>query len=264
MRLEKIDPMKIKGPELDVRADVDLERLNELADSIKEIGLLQPIVVRANGDGYEVVTGNRRRLACRMIGLGEAQCIVLEQGEDTDLVGMRLHENLIRQDLTPVEEAAVYAELFERVEDVDKVAALVHRSREIVERRLLLLSGDPAVRDALHAGRISTGVAEELNRVVDAGTRGFLLEHAIRGGVTVSTAAAWRRQYAQVRLSEINISEPPQAPDAPAQPVENVYVCWLCGSTEDPHDMRARMVHQSCERLWRRSQEAQGGGNGQT
>lgn len=252
MRIENIALEKIDAPVLDVRASIDLERLNELADSINEMGLLQPVSVKPRGGRFELVAGNRRRLACKQLGWAEIPAIVLEGGEGPDVVGARLHENLVRLDMTPVEEAAVYAELFERCGDLERVAEMAHRSLQTVERRLTLLSGDPAVRDAIHAGRIPVGVGEELNRVVDPGTRSYLLDHAIRGGVTVATAAAWRREYSQIKLSEINMEQPPEAPGADPAPAASPYICWLCGSDEEQHDMRVRMVHQTCERIARR------------
>lgn len=255
---------KLRGPELDVRASHDIKSLRELADSIKELGLLQPITVRARGDGYEVVTGNRRRMACRALGMETIQCVVIEPGDGDDVVGMRLHENLIRRDMTPIEEAAVYAELFERVEDIDRIAAMCHRSREVVERRLALLAGDADVRDALHEGKIAAGVAEELNRVTDPRMRHYLLDQAIKCGVTVATCAEWRRQYNMLDISAIDMAKPPEVAGASPLPPDEVNMCWLCGSAEDQHDLRVRMVHQTCERIARRQaeQQARGGGNG--
>lgn len=251
MRLELIPLEKIRGPELDVRASQDFAGLQELADSIKDIGLLQAPTVKPAGDGFEIVTGNRRRLACKMLGLAAIKCLVLDAEDGGDLVAMRLHENIVRKDMTPVEEAAVYAELFEQAGDIDKVAAMCHRTRELVERRLALLSGDPGVRDALHEGKIVLTVAEELNQVRDEGTRAYLLRHAIESGVTAETARAWRREYAHVNLSEINAAQPPSAAGVIEPVGPNPYVCWLCGSDEEPSDMRVKMVHQSCERMWR-------------
>ncbi|MGH9447308.1 MAG: ParB/RepB/Spo0J family partition protein, partial [Terriglobia bacterium] len=209
MLLQKIDLANIVDPLAPVRAQIDPASLQELADSIRELGLIQPIVVRPAGEKFEVVAGHRRLMACRMLDLPAVECLVRENAGEADVTAERLHENLIRKDMTPVEEAVVYAELFEKYGDLERVAAMAHRSLAVVERRLALLAGDAAIRDALHAGEISSGVAEELNRVKDKTTRAFLLRFAVAEGATVNKVSAWRRQYVNVQLV------PGQEPSAP-------------------------------------------------
>lgn len=264
MKLELIPIDKVRAPGLDVRAEHNIESIRELADSIKELGLLQPITVRVAGDHFEVVTGNRRRMACRSIGLAEVQCVVLEPGDTDDVIGARLHENIFRKDMTPVEEAAVYAELFERVGDIDKVASMCHRSRAVVDSRLALLAGDADVRDTLHAGKISTGVAVELNKVRDAATRSYLLRCAVENGATVPCVIGWRKQYADMPLGEVmnagGVAAVPETPPAYQQGNR----CLFCGGDEDQHDLRFFTIHQYCLRLWNKAQQRNdGGANGQ-
>ena len=163
-----------------MRAEIDVQAIHELAVSIKEVGLIEPIVVRPDGETFEVVVGHRRLMACRMLELADVACLVDESGDAEGLTAKRLHENLIRVDMTPVEEALVYAEAFEKYQDLEKVARMAHRSLAVVERRLMLLSGDAGVREALHQGTISAGVAEELNKVQDKPTRDFLLRLALK------------------------------------------------------------------------------------
>lgn len=255
MRLEKIAIALLIEPHQPVRVTIEIQGVEELAQSIRELGLIQPIVVRPEGEKFEVIAGHRRLLAVRMLGMDFCDCLVLEDGDTDQAAAARLHENLIRRDMSPVEEAAVYAELYEKLLDIDKVAAYAHRSRAVVERRLSLLEGDVQVRDALHAGSISAGVAEQLNKVVDEYTRHFLLRFAVQEGATVEKARGWRQSYAQNPIQTGAEPAQPEGPPPPAADAQDYNQCWLCGSSEFPHDLRVRMIHQMCEFQWRRSLE---------
>lgn len=261
MYLAEIESELIVDPAAPVRAEIDMAGVMELADSIREVGLIQPLVVRRTALHYEVIAGHRRLLACRELGLAKISCLVTQDSETQDVTAQRLHENLIRRDMTPVEEAIVYAELFEKTGDLEKVAKMAHRSLAVVERRLSLLSGDADVRNALHAGAIAAGVAEELNKVAEKPTRDFLLKFAIDEGASVSKVRQWRISYNQ---NPVQVGAEPERPGDPV-PTEQqpnfANTCWLCGSQDDPHELRVRMVHQYCERMWRRG-GPEGGENG--
>ena len=257
MRFEQIAQEKLRAPASPARASIDEQGIDELAESIAALGLLQPLLVKPDAAGFEVIAGHRRLLATRQIKLDPVACFVVDSSSEGETIAARLHENLYRRDLTAIEEAAVYAELYETLGDVDAVARMVHRSRSIVERRLGLLSGDALVRDALHEGKISAGVAEQLNLVGSDATRHYLLEFAIKDGASVEKVRGWRKAYHDIDLSAANTGQPPDGGDAAAVNVPDPNICWLCGSSEDQHDLRVRLVHQSCERYARRQMQAQ-------
>lgn len=255
MKLTNIEVKKISDPKHDVRAKIDMESISELAESIRTLGLLQPIMVRSEGDGFEVVAGHRRLMAVRTLGLEFIECLLVEETTDDLTMARRLHENIYRVDLTPLEEAAVYAELYEQVLDTDKVAAIAHRSRDTVERRLKLLELDDTIRDALQDGQITVGVAELLQRVVHSDTRHFLLDAAIRDGASVEKVRLWVKDYRDTQM--LTPEQAQAAGVATGAGIEgpNLYACWLCGSAEEPQDMRVKMVHATCERMARRAAE---------
>lgn len=266
MKLLQIEQQKIDEPAYKVRIKIDDIGIAELAESIKEIGLLQPIVVRPLGERFEVVAGHRRLLATRRLGLDPVQCLVLDAEGSEATVAQKLHENLYRVDLTPIEEAAVYAELFEQLLDTDKVAAVAHRSRGTVEKRLRLLEMDDRVRDALGDKKISLGVAEELDKVKDETKKHYLLECAITDGATAEKVRQWRHEFEHVEF--IREGDPlPGGPGALHEtPSTAVTCCWLCGSDVDQHELRVKMMHTYCERMWRNAQQQQApveDGNGQ-
>jgi len=255
MRLLEIEVEKIRGPVHDVRARIDLESIDELAESIRVIGLLQPIMVRADGEEYEVVAGHRRLMAVKRLGLPKIECLLVEETTDDLTIARRLHENIYRVDLTPLEEAAVYEELWEKVLDTTKVAAIAHRSVALVERRLSLLNLDDQIREALHEGKIGVGVAELLQTVREDDTKHFLLDAAVRDGASVEKVRLWVRDYRDTKMLPDDQPLPvgPGAMGDPGSP--NLFACWLCGSAEDPHDLQIKYVHRACERMARRQAE---------
>jgi len=248
---------QITEPKYVVRIRIDEAKLDELAESIKEIGLLQPILVRPMGDFFEVVAGHRRLLATRKIGLDPVPCLIMDAAGHEQSVAEKLHENLYRHDLTPIEEAAVYAEAFEQLLDTDKVAAVVHRSRAVVERRLHLLELDDRVRDALADGKIPLGVAEELDKVKEETKRHYLLDCAISDGATVDKVRQWRQDFEKIELIQEG-SPLPGGPGALSESTSTaINYCWLCGSDCDQHELRVKMIHTYCERMWRNAQQQQ-------
>ncbi|MDP9463418.1 MAG: ParB/RepB/Spo0J family partition protein [Actinomycetota bacterium] len=145
------------------RVHFDEESMAELAVSIRQIGVLQPVLVRPVGDSaYEIVAGERRWRAARRAGLAVIPAIV-RNTDDLGLVERALVENLHRQDLTPLEEAAAYQQL---VEDFDltheQVANRVGKSRSAVTNTLRLMSLPPGIQHLLADGRLTAGHARAL------------------------------------------------------------------------------------------------------
>ncbi|MFC5823212.1 ParB/RepB/Spo0J family partition protein [Nonomuraea insulae] len=136
----------------------DDERLDELASSIREVGLLQPIVVRSVGGGqYELIMGERRWRACKQVGLDPVPAIV-RNTQDTDLLRDALIENLQREQLNPLEEAAAYQQLLDDFQAThEQLAEKVGRSRSHITNTLRLLNLPPEVQLKVAAGSISAG-----------------------------------------------------------------------------------------------------------
>jgi len=161
--LEEIPVAAVRPNRYQPRGHFDEEALGALADSIREVGVLQPILVRPIGDDeYELVAGERRWRAARRVGLQTIPAIVRET-EDAAALEHALVENLHRDDLNPLEEAAAYQQL---IEDFglthDDVAARVGRSRATVTNTLRLLQLPPSIQRALHERRLSMGHARAL------------------------------------------------------------------------------------------------------
>lgn len=145
------------------RKNFDDKALSELAESISEHGLLQPLLVRPLPlGGYEIVAGERRYRACRMAGLTEIPVIIRELDE-AQTMELALIENLQREDLTPLEEAEGYSALInEHKMTQDEVAKSVGKSRPAVANALRLLKLPDRVKEYLKEGTISAGHARAL------------------------------------------------------------------------------------------------------
>jgi ParB family chromosome partitioning protein len=141
----------------------DDDRLDELAASIREVGLLQPIVVRSVGGGsYELIMGERRWRACKIVGLDPVPAIV-RNTQDNDLLRDALIENLQREQLNALEEAAAYQQLLDDFQAThEQLAQKVGRSRSHITNTLRLLNLPPEVQTRVAAGTITAGHARAL------------------------------------------------------------------------------------------------------
>ncbi len=180
VRLSQLEPNRDQP-----RKDFDPVALQELADSIAQHGLIQPILVRPlETGGYQIVAGERRWRASRLAGLSEVPVVIREMS-DTEVMEIALIENLQREDLNPVEEALGYQNLMETCHlTQEEVAAKVGKSRPAVTNALRLLHLNETERAALRNGEISAGHARALLGIDDPETRKTALAMA-KSGATV-------------------------------------------------------------------------------
>ncbi|HSX67333.1 ParB/RepB/Spo0J family partition protein [Nocardioides sp.] len=162
------------------------EALAELVHSIREIGLLQPIVVRKTGeDAYELIMGERRWRASQEAGLDAIPAIV-RQTEDDDMLRDALLENLHRSQLNPLEEAAAYRQLLDDFGCThDELAGRIGRSRPQISNTLRLLKLSPAVQRRVAAGVLSAGHARSLLAVEDPEVQDRLAQRVVAEGISV-------------------------------------------------------------------------------
>ncbi|MCD8026323.1 MAG: ParB/RepB/Spo0J family partition protein [Clostridiales bacterium] len=155
VKISEIEPNRSQP-----RKDFDESALGELAESISQHGLLQPLLVRPLAlGGYQIVAGERRYRACRMAGFTEVPVIIRELS-DTETMEIALIENLQREDLTPIEEALGYKSLMdEHGFSQEEVAQSVGKSRPAVANALRLLKLPDSITEYLRDGKISAGHA---------------------------------------------------------------------------------------------------------
>lgn len=164
------------------RKDFDETALSELADSIAQHGLIQPIVVKPTAQGrYSIIAGERRWRACRMAGLNEVP-VIIKDADDRTLMEIALIENLQREDLNAVEEALGYRSLIDSFGlTQDEVAKKMGKSRSAVTNSLRLLALNDAELEALRRGTITAGHARALLSCDDEEARAKMLLAAADG-----------------------------------------------------------------------------------
>jgi len=165
LRMIPIDSI-VANP-LQPRKFFDEEKINELANSIKEKGILQPLIVTKRGGRYEIVSGERRFRAAQIAGLTEVPGI-LREAEPAESLELAIIENVQREDLDPIEEAAAYQELMDRFSYTqEQVAQKMGKERATVANTLRLLKLPTKAKQALQAGQISMGHARALLSVAE-------------------------------------------------------------------------------------------------
>lgn len=153
---------EIKPNKYQPREDFDTKGIEELASSIKEKGLIQPVVVRRIDGGYELIAGERRLRAVKLLGIEKIPAVIKET-ESTESFILSLVENLQRQDLNPIEEARAYHRLAEEFEFTQHdIAESVKKDRASVANCLRLLKLPISIQNALSSGRISIGHAKAI------------------------------------------------------------------------------------------------------
>ncbi len=177
------------------RRNADAAALQELAESIREHGLLQPLIVSATADGlYQLIAGERRWLAAKLAGLNRVPAIVREATAE-EALALALVENIQRADLNPLEEAAAYRRLIDEFGlTQEQVAKRVGRGRVSVANSLRLLGLPTEAREALARGEISEGHARAILMVADAPGQLLLLRAILDKGLSVRKAEELARR----------------------------------------------------------------------
>ncbi len=159
-RVQRVPVARVRPCSFQPRKDFAPEALRELADSIKEQGIVQPLIVRLKGDSFELIAGERRWRAAQMLGLADVPVIVRE-ADDKSVLELALIENLQRENLNAIEEAQGYAQLIEQFKLTQEEAATkVGKSRVVVANALRLLKLAPEIQAYVRDGLLSVGHAK--------------------------------------------------------------------------------------------------------
>ncbi len=157
-----VEVQRITANPLQPRRVFDEAKLDELAISIRDQGVIQPLIVRRNGDGYELIAGERRLRAAMKAGLKEVP-VVVREASDNDSLQLALIENLQREDLNPIEEAEAYRRLHEEFHlTQEEVAEKVGKSRPAVANSMRLLLLPKEMQQEVAQGRLAAGQARAM------------------------------------------------------------------------------------------------------
>jgi len=183
--LKYIDINDIKPNASQPRKNFDEDKLEELAESIDKHGVIQPVVLRSAGAGYEIVAGERRWRAARMVGLKEIPCIVRELTDEENML-LAIIENMQRENLDPIEEAEGLKKMIDTYGlTQEQVSRGVGKSRPYITNSLRLLKLPEKIRYLISDGSLSVGHARALAAIKDSKTQDRLAERAVKEGLSV-------------------------------------------------------------------------------
>ena len=179
------------------RKDFDQEKLQELADSIRQHGVVQPILLRQNGERYVIVAGERRFRAARLAGLEKVPAIVKDLDE-AQVMEVALIETLQREDLNPIEEAAAIRFLMQQHDlTQEEVSKRLSKSRPAIANSLRLLTLPEPVQAYLRNGKLQAGHARALAGLQDPEAQAVLADKIVGEGLSVRAAESLAREQGQ-------------------------------------------------------------------
>ncbi|MCR4933407.1 MAG: ParB/RepB/Spo0J family partition protein [Lachnospiraceae bacterium] len=177
------------------RKEFDKEALEELSDSIKQHGLIQPILVQDRKDHYEIIAGERRWRAARLAGLKEVPVIIRNYSEQ-EIVEISLIENLQRKDLNPIEEALAYKKLMTDFDlKQEDVAVKVSKSRSTITNSMRLLKLSKKVQELVIKGKLSEGHARTLLSIEDSSVQDEVADKIIAENLSVRDVEKLVKNY---------------------------------------------------------------------
>lgn len=194
-----IDINDIKPNLSQPRKNFDEEKLRELASSIEEHGLIQPVVLRKAKVGYEIVAGERRWRAARLIGIKELPCIVKDLTDEENML-LAIIENMQREDLNPIEEAEGISQMMDTYGlTQEEVSKSLGKSRPYITNSLRLLKLNTGVKGYVSDGTLSAGHARALAAISDEEKQRELAEIAVREGLSVRQIEKLARENKETR-----------------------------------------------------------------
>ena len=215
-RVEVVPLAKIRPCAFQPRRDFAPESLHELAESIRSQGVLQPLLVRLVGDHYELIAGERRWRAAQLVGLKELPVLV-RAADDGKVLELALIENLQRENLNPIEEAAGYGLLIQQFHlKQEEIATRVGKSRTSVTNALRLLQLPPSVQQQVRAGELSIGHAKVILSLDTAEAQAMVAGRVIRENLSV-------RQTEEV-VAELQTSRTAAKTSASAKGAPDIHV----------------------------------------
>lgn len=177
---------QIKPSTLQPREDFDAQALEELTHSIRQKGLIQPLVVRRKGDYYELIAGERRFRAAHALQLNEVPVVIREDVGDQEALEISLIENIQRQDLNPIEEARAYQYLMHKFQiSQEQLGELLGKARTTVANAMRLLNLPAEIQEEIKKGRISFAHGRALLEISDVNRQRRLVQEVISQRLSV-------------------------------------------------------------------------------
>jgi len=239
----------INEPPHQLRMAIDEEALKELAQSMQQHGLLQPILLHLDEEGkLTIIAGHRRYLAAQMLGWEEIPARVLSGSTPTQNKILSAIENIQRQDLNPIEEADIVGDLYyENKLSTKEIAELLNRSINWVQSRLEVRQYPMEVLQALHEGQVRLGVARIIAAIQDEGFRKWCLTQAIEGGATEAMVRQWIKDAYIEMTPEQRQKLMEKHKEISREAVERLrFACAVCGTEDLLENAMVARVCKAC------------------
>ena len=244
--VKKISVDLIDDPVIAMRTDIDESYIEELGRSIKEHGLINPISVKPVGSRFEVIAGHQRLLASRRVGIIFLDCIVRDISADESLI-LTAHENMVRQDVNPVDEAVFLGRLVtEKEYTPDVIGKMLRRTTDWVEQRLNMLNFPDYVLSAIGSKLISMSAAESLMKITDEAYRKNLFEIGVKDGVSALNADRWFQMWKMNILPTAPTVENMAVATSQFAPPETAIQCAKCREAGLVKEMLTVWIHKEC------------------
>ena len=201
---------KIQSNPYQPRADFDPVALDELRQSIVEKGIIQPITVRRVGEGYQLISGERRVRAAREAGLGRIPAYIIQVKSDEEMLELALIENLQREHLNPIEIAISYKRLIEEVQLThDELSQRIGKDRSTITNFLRLLKLPDVIQNGVRRGEVSSGHARALINVEEPAVQLAIFHRIIDRQISVREVERLAREYQRLKVKRVHASPTP-------------------------------------------------------
>jgi ParB family transcriptional regulator, chromosome partitioning protein len=236
---------QISDPADPMRSALDRDSLFDLAENIKQNGLINPITVRPVGDRFEVVAGHRRLSACKIAGLIKIPCVVREL-DDKQTFEVMAAENIERAEVDPVDEATFITSYMEKTAKTEaEVAESLKRSVQYVRSRLAVGRMPDYMKELLKSGELKLGVALTLSEIDNDETRRAWTFIAVRDGANARQAEHWLYEYNRQKLPGGTLSDTPPDTNNLSAPRIVTFKCAIDGKDYDARQFHTVLIHES-------------------
>lgn len=236
----------IDDPQQPMRSELSPASVEDLVLSIKQVGIIEPIVVKPMNGRYEVIAGHRRLYASKIARIAEVPCYIRKANmEQTEM--LKIHENLYRAEIRPADEAKHFSYLMDKQKMTPvKIAQLISKSLSYVTDRLTILEYPDFLKEALDNNEITFSVAREFARFDDLKQMRSATYYAKRGGMTQEMARKWVQDYRRSQEQPTLQDEPQTNGYGNIEIVEHTATCVYCKEGLKLIEAEVVYMHTKC------------------
>ncbi len=236
----------IDDPKNPIRTDLSPESLQELVASIRQFGIIEPLVVKRTLERFEVIAGHRRLVAAGLADLIQVPCYILNVSEEEGEF-VKIHENLYREEINPSDQAEHFSYLIQHHKlSPAKIAKLIGKSETFVSERLQILSYPEELREALDSRKIKYSVAREFYRLKDIDKLREYLGYALKSGIVPNLARKWVDDFNNLNVNVAPTTLTEESQTAPPAYIEQQTTCVLCNLALKLSEAEIVYMHPAC------------------